>query len=336
MYLNALFTFCLLGAWNPTGSSQAFNRDILQRFQKLQEKHNPFNSEEYSVEALKGKTFINPDKIPGTRRPDGTYCLKKVVEIEETEFDRGMDCHHTFQRKCHLTYITDYSSSSEEKCDTDFKKNCHITFKPVPHNEKIKICHTPLIRQCNDQTQGPEVCTTEYENYCETKYKVYELDQDEPKCQMVEEVRCLNVTVELFQIDSSKTSPPFALREKCEKWPVQKCELNKKTVTKVHPETSCKKIPKEICAPSNCKTLPGEEICKEETRTLVQNVPEEDCDLEPQENCRMESSLVPRLVPKNNCIKVPKEVCVNTKKNPKKVKKPIIKEWCFNPNELEY
>ncbi|CAB4066087.1 unnamed protein product [Lepeophtheirus salmonis] len=279
MYLNALFTFCLLGAWNPTGSSQAFNRDILQRFQKLQEKHNPFNSEEYSVEALKGKTFINPDKIPGTRRPDGTYCLKKVVEIEETEFDRGMDCHHTFSKEMpsHIHHRLFLKFRREMR--HGFQKNCHITFKPVPHNEKIKICHTPLIRQCNDQTQGPEVCTTEYENYCETKYKVYELDQDEPKCQMVEE-----------------------------------------------------KFVHQVIA----KTLPGEEICKEETRTLVQNVPEEDCDLEPQENCRMESSLVPRLVPKNNCIKVPKEVCVNTKKNPKKVKKPIIKEWCFNPNELEY
>ena len=41
-----------------------------------------------------------------------------------------------------------------------------------------------------------------------------------------------------------------------------------------------------------------------------------------------------RLVPKPNCVKVPKEVCVNSKTNPRVVKKPVIKEWCYRPSEL--
>ncbi|XP_040582412.2 uncharacterized protein [Lepeophtheirus salmonis] len=151
---------------------------------------------------------------------------------------------------------------------------------------------------------------------------------------MVEELRCQNVTVELFHIDQGETDKPFAVKEKCEKWPVQKCELVKKNIKKVHPDVECKKVPRQVCAPSNCNTKPGEEICHEESRTQIQNVPEEECDLEPEENCRMESSLVPRLVPKQNCVKVPKEVCVNTKKNPKKVTKPIVKQWCYDPNDL--
>ncbi|QQP39048.1 Uncharacterized protein FKW44_019805, partial [Caligus rogercresseyi] len=156
-----------------------------------------------------------------------------------------------------------------------------------------KSCHTPLEKECSDSHEGPEVCSTEYENHCETKFKVYDIDQDEPSCEMVEEVRCRNVTVELIHLHGSEKRP-FALQEHCEKWPVQKCKLSKRSVTKVHPETSCKKIPKRICRPSNCITVPGKEVCKEETRTLVQNIPEEDCDLEPLENCRIESSLIPR------------------------------------------
>ena len=41
-----------------------------------------------------------------------------------------------------------------------------------------------------------------------------------------------------------------------------------------------------------------------------------------------------RLVPKPNCVKVPKEICVNTKSNPRRVKKPVVKQWCYNPKDL--
>uniref|UniRef100_A0A0K2T262 Uncharacterized protein n=1 Tax=Lepeophtheirus salmonis TaxID=72036 RepID=A0A0K2T262_LEPSM len=321
-----LFLFCgLLGnVQAQQGLSRANLLSILKRSPELKSG---------SLEDITRNLFVNENSLPGVLKKDGKRCVPKVVEVEETVYERGMECQHTFSKKCHLTYITDYSSSAEKKCDTTFKKNCHITFNPVPHNEKVKVCHTPLIRECNGD-DGPEICKTEYENHCETQYKVYELEQDEPNCRMVEELRCQNVTVELFHIGDDNGGSPFAVKEKCEKWPVQKCDLQKNNVKKVHPETSCKKVPREVCAPSNCVTKPGDEICHEESRTQIQNIPEEECDLQPQENCHMESSLVPRLVPKNNCLKVPKEICVNTKKNPKKIKKPIIKEWCYDPKDL--
>ena len=48
----------------------------------------------------------------------------------------------------------------------------------------------------------------------------------------------------------------------------------------------------------------------------------------------MPTSFPPRLVPKPNCVKVPKEICINTKKNPRRVKKPVVKEWCYRPKDL--
>merc|ERR1712048_1011938 len=71
------------------------------------------------------------------------------------------------------------------------------------------------------------------------------------------------------------------------------------------------------------------------TRSLLQNIPTEECDLEPQEHCKMETVLVPRLIQQPNCIKVPKEVCVNERVNPKKVSRPVVKEWCYKPSDLK-
>ena len=86
----------------------------------------------------------------------------------------------------------------------------------------------------------------------------------------------------------------FQVDESCEEWPVQKCKLIKKTVRKVHPETECRKIPREVCVPNNCAMAQGDEICRDEVRMQVQNVPQEECELQPEENCYAEAVLVPR------------------------------------------
>jgi hypothetical protein len=32
----------------------------------------------------------------------------KVMMVEETEYDDGIECHHSYDKKCHTTYTTDY------------------------------------------------------------------------------------------------------------------------------------------------------------------------------------------------------------------------------------
>jgi len=291
-------------------------------------------------------------------------CVPKVMQIEETVYDREIKCHHSFQEKCHMTYITDYRSSTQEKCETTFKKNCHITFKAMPFNETVNICHTPIVRKCGDKSVGPDVCSTHYETNCETRYKTYEVEQDEPVCKMELMKKCEDVKIPIgsrrsrsgrqFDLGSAEEGAAtdsgadetnavdttsgdenaVSVDQVCEEWPVQKCELVKRNVKKVHPETECRKIPRQVCIPNNCEMVQGEEVCRDEDKVQIQNVPQEECELQPEENCHAEAVLVPRLVPKPNCVKVPKEICVNTKSNPRRVKKPVVKQWCYNPKDL--
>lgn len=65
-----------------------------------------------------------------------------------------------------------------------------------PFNETVKICHNPLVRTCGSDIEGPEVCKTHWETHCETTYKTYEVEQDEPNCVMEIQTRCNNVTRE--------------------------------------------------------------------------------------------------------------------------------------------
>ena len=55
--------------------------------------------------------------------------------------------------------------------------------------------------------------------------------------------------------------------------------------------------------------------------------------LEPQRTCKHVTKLVPKLEPVEECVDVPKEVCTRSRTNPRKVKKPVVKKWCYVPSE---
>ena len=52
-----------------------------------------------------------------------------------------------------------------------------------------------------------------------------------------------------------------------------------------------------------------------------------------QRTCKHVTKLVPKLTPTEECVDVPKEVCTRSRTNPRKVKQPVIKKWCYVPSE---
>merc|ERR1711971_348499 len=52
---------------------------------------------------------------------DGKRCIDKVEMVEETEYDDVVQCDHSYDRRCHTTYVTNYESQQEEDCEENFR-----------------------------------------------------------------------------------------------------------------------------------------------------------------------------------------------------------------------
>jgi len=246
-------------------------------------------------------------------------CVDKVEMVEVTEYDDVVKCDHSYDRRCHTTYVTNFVSQQEEECDDNYRKNCFIEYEKFAFNETIEVCRKPLVKDC--KVQGPDLCRTEYEAECWTKQEEHEVVDDVVNCETVVEEKCAP------EVSGYTTS------EKCTKWPKEVCSISKQTVKKFTPITGCSKEPRELCAPAGCGFKEGPEECHDKTQTIVQDVPKEHCSLEPQRTCKHVTKLVPRLTPTEECVDVPKEVCARGRTNPTKIKKPVVKKWCYVPSE---
>jgi len=252
-------------------------------------------------------------------KEDGRKCLDKVMMVEETVYDEVITCDHSYDKRCHTSYITNYESQQEEECEENFKKVCMINYEDLAYNSTVEICRTPLVKDCD--IPGEEVCQTIYESECATVQIVHEVEDDVTNCRTEQMKKCKEVT------------EGYTTRQDCDEWPVQRCSIEKKKVKKYTPETKCYKEPREHCAPRGCGFRNGSVECHDKVKTIVVDNPVETCEMEPVRTCKHVSKLVPKLVPVEECADVPKEICARSKTNPRKVKKPVIKKWCYVPSK---
>merc|ERR1712080_28541 len=92
----------------------------------------------------------------------GKKCIDKVEMVEETEYDDVVQCDHSYDRRCHTTYVTNYESQQEEDCDENFRKSCFIEYesecwtKQEVHDvqDDVVECETVVEEKCEDNTSG--------------------------------------------------------------------------------------------------------------------------------------------------------------------------------------
>merc|ERR1712106_1261166 len=70
---------------------------------------------------------------------DGKRCIDKVEMVEETEYDDVVQCDHSYDKRCHTTYVTNYESQQEEDCEENFRKSCFIEYEQIAFNETVEI-----------------------------------------------------------------------------------------------------------------------------------------------------------------------------------------------------
>jgi len=250
---------------------------------------------------------------------DGKKCVQKVMMVEELIWDDVVTCDHSYDKRCHMTYKTSFDSVQEEECEENFRKTCFITMVDTAMNVTQNVCKKPMVKDCD--IEGEPVCRTEYQSECWSKQIPHEVEDDVAECVTVQDRMCKEET------------SGYTTQEKCEDWPRQECTVVKKKVTKYTTMTGCNKEPTELCAPVGCGFTEGEEECHDVVKTHIQEKPEEECTLEPVRTCKHITRLVPKLVEVQECVDVPKEICNRSKQNPRRVKKPIIKNWCYTPSE---
>lgn len=254
----------------------------------------------------------------GTIAAAAERCVEKVVMEHHTVYDDHITCKHSYDKKCHTTYTTDYEPQQEEECDETFTKSCFIEYKQVASQEPVKFCYTPL--GCEGEGDPEEV--TVYESQCSTHYHEHDVVDDVVTCRTEYDTKCRQVT------------QGYTTEEECDKWPKQVCDKVPTPVTKVSEIVKCEKKPRTIEVRGACTPVPQEEECYDKTETVVQEVPEETCNLEPQKTCKFVTKLVPLLKPAEECVDIPKEVCSRQRiPRPDKEPRPVVKKWCYVPTE---
>ena len=86
---------------------------------------------------------------------------------EETEFDEVITCDHSYDKRCHTSYVTTFQAQQEEECEENLKKVCMIEYESKAFNETVEICSTEIVKDC--EQEGPTVCRTIYESSCATR-----------------------------------------------------------------------------------------------------------------------------------------------------------------------
>merc|ERR1711997_822836 len=184
-------------------------------------------------------------------------------------------------------------------------------------HKNVEKCHYTYVTQFTPAQE--EVCEENFEKTCQITFKQQAVEETVKKCYKPLVKECNGQGEDICQtVYESACTTKYV-----EKQP-----------GKFVGDTSCEKLPVEICG-AGCVTTEGDEECHDKTITSLIDVPEEVCDLNPQKTCKFQTKLVPKLKPAHECTIVPREVCHLKFSSPQEVEKPLKTKWCLDPTAPE-
>ena len=93
--------------------------------------------------------------------------------VEETVYDEVVTCDHSYDKRCHTSYVTQYQAQQEEECEENYRKVCLIDYEDLAYNSTVEICTTNLVKDCD--VPGEPVCQTVYQASCATRQVEHEV-----------------------------------------------------------------------------------------------------------------------------------------------------------------
>jgi len=179
-------------------------------------------------------------------------------------------------------------------------------------HKNINKCHYTYVTYFKPAQE--EVCEENFEKKCQITFSQQAIKETVRKCYRPQEKVCNGQG-----------------EEECRTVYESSCTTKyiEKSPGKFVGDTSCEKLPVEICG-RGCVNQEGPEECHEKEVDSLVDVPEEVCDLNPQKTCRLQTKLVPSLKPKQECTTVPQETCNLKFSQPQRSQKPLRTEWCLD------
>lgn len=184
-------------------------------------------------------------------------------------------------------------------------------------HKNVEKCHYTYITVFNPTQQ--EECEENFEKSCQITFRQEASSETVRKCYRPQEKVC------------NGQGP-----EQCRTVYESSCTTKyvEKSPGKFVGDTSCQKLPVEICG-QGCVIEEGEKECHDKQIDTLVDIPEEVCDLNPQKICRLVTRLVPSLKPERECTIVPKETCNLKFSQPRVEKKPLRTEWCLDESPVQ-
>lgn len=188
-------------------------------------------------------------------------CTQEINEIEDDVPFMKDGCVYVREEVC-------------GSCETKYQKDCTIHMEEHSVPVKVEECTDQLCNGANFTKK----CYTQYQTQCGTNMKYLDVEEDYPVCEEREEEECTD-------------------KEGCQNKPVVKCRVDKKTVRKGLPETSCERVPVKMCRKEKCE----KKKCQEKVVMQRSFNPREKCELKEQRVCEHTGPVTCRLVSKKYC-----------------------------------
>ena len=100
----------------------------------------PFTQVETSRDSRQGENDVRVDFNSVARASSsGQRCLDKIEMVEETEYDEVVTCDHSYNRRCHTSYVTSYISTQQEECDENFRSLSLAQLGPAPGSAQVLL-----------------------------------------------------------------------------------------------------------------------------------------------------------------------------------------------------